>query len=347
MVRVRLHPRCSSAAVCGLLCLAAVTARAHVGAHGKESAPTAEAIAAAGNQPTPLLRGKALYEVGAMERARAELDAALGLEPTSAVALRYRAMVHAHERRFAQAFADFDAALALPQPLDDMLQALYFSGDAYFNAGIHDKAASRFEALLARKPDHVDARCYLGEVRFKQGRKADAAAAFRKALAVDAKSAWAQHSLADALAQLGQVEEAIAAYRADLALVPHCQTARANLAIVLEQQGRVAEALRELYTSLAYHPGDAAAHTAMGRLFLVQGEPLRAYAEYARAIEFAPRHEEAARGLREAKHKVEAMAGAASASRELVFWRFVGWWLPAALFAAGLAFWRSRRRSRA
>ena len=342
MVRRVLRLRAQLVVLLVLVLARAGSADGHVGAHGQDAPPTAEAVAAAAREPTPLLRGKAFYEAGAMERARPELDAVLLAAPQDTVALRYRAMVHAHERRFKRAFADFDAALASARRPADREAALYYSGDAYFQAGIYDKAVARFEALLVEAPNHVDARCYLGEVRFKQGRKVQAAEAFRAAIRVDAKSAWAQHSLADVLAQLNQPDEAVRAYRADLALVPHCQTARANLAKVLEGTGRLDEALRELYTSLAYHPGDARAHAAMGRILLAKNEPLRAYAEYARALDFAPRDDEATGGLRAAKVRVEAAVGAIATSRELVFWRFIGWWLPA-LVVAGAFMLRARR----
>jgi tetratricopeptide (TPR) repeat protein len=324
--------------------LHAAPAGAHSG-HGPEALPPAEALAAAARQPTPLARGKAFYEIGAMERAVAELNAALAQDPKSAEALRLRAMAHTHERRFPSAFADFEAALSLKPAPPLLYEILYFYGDAQFNAGIYDKAAAQFEKILALKPSHVDARCYLGEALFKQGRREEAVAAFQAALKLDPRSAWAHHSLGDVLAAMGRDADAIREYREDLRLVPHCHSARIGLARALEREGDLDGAVREYYTSLAYHLGDSEAHNGMGRIFFGRKEYARALAEYSRTLDFDSQNPQAKRGLEEARRKLGESAGQASASTELIFWRFVGSWLPAALVA--VAFSLNRRRSRA
>jgi tetratricopeptide (TPR) repeat protein len=318
---------------------------AHVGAHGSTAAPSPEAIAAAAKQPTPLLRGKAYYEVGAMADAERELTAAITLEPANAEAFRFRGMVRSHERRFRASFDDFDAALALRPPAPELYNVHYYYGDALFNAGILDRAIARFDALLALHPRHVDAHCYRGEALAKLGKTDLAIAAFRAAIALDSKSAWAHHSLADALAAAGRHDGAVDAFRRDIELVPHCHTARLGLARSLEALGRADEALREYYTSIAYHIGDVDAHVGMGRVFLKKGEAARAYAEFARALEFNARSAEARRGLEDARGRLASWVGQGAASRELTFWRFVGWWLPAVI-VAGVFVWR-RRRERA
>jgi tetratricopeptide (TPR) repeat protein len=312
-------------------------ADAHPG-HGPEPVPSRELLARAAALPTPLLRGKEFYRIGAMDRAMQELTAAVTLDTRSVEAYRFRAMTHSHERRHQEAFADFEAALALDPPPPELYEVHYYYGDALFNAGIYDQAARRFEILLGLKPDHVDARCYLGETLVKQGRREEAERAFRKALEIDPKSAWAHHSLGDLLASLGRDEAAAAEYRADLQLVPHCQTARLALARALSRMGRALEALNEYYTSLAYHLGDPEAHNGMARIFWAQGEYERAYAEYARTLDFDPKNEEARRGLEEARRMI-------GSGPELIFWRFVGSWVPAALVALGFIVAHRRRRS--
>lgn len=317
--------------------LVGAPAHAHPG-HGPEPVPSGELLARAAALPTPLLRGKEFYRIGAMDRAVQELTAALAAAPKSVEAHRFRAMTHSHERRHQEAFADFEAALALQPAPPELYEVHYYYGDAAFNAGIYDKAAARLEILLGLKPDHLDARCYLGETLVKQGRREEAEKAFRKALEYDPKSAWAHHSLGDVLASLGRDEAAIVEYRADLRLVPYCQSARMGLARVLTRLGRPVEAVNEYYTSLAYHLGDPEAHNGMARIFFAQGDYARAYAEYARSLDFVPTNEEARRGIEETRRKL-------GSDTELIFWRFVGSWVPAALVAVGFIIARRRRRS--
>lgn len=325
----------------GLLC----TGRA--AAHGSHASyvPPAEELAKAARLATPLARGKAYYHIGAMVRAQRELDAALKADPKSVEALQVRGMVHSHERRFPESFRDFEAALALRPKPPRLYEVHYFYGDAAFNAGIYDKAASRFRTLLKLKPDHVQALAYLGETLRKQGRRQEAVQAFRKALAVDPKSAWALHSLADTLRDLGHKREAMENYRKDLKLVPHCQTARLSLAALLDETGKQDEALQQYYTSLAYHLGDPKAHNGMGRIFLRRKEYARSYAEFRRTLDTEPNNAEALQGLQRARAGLDEAAGHAAVSRELFFWRYVGSWLPALLVLVGFLLYRRRRRT--
>jgi len=341
-----LRSTCASALV-ALISGLALTAGAHVGGHGTTGAPPdAAALAAAAARPTPLLRGKAYYDLGVMTRAREELDAALRALPKDAIALRYRGMMHSHEKHFSAAFADFEAALAAAPSPAERNEIRYYFADAYFKARVYDKAAALLELLLAEKPDHADARCYLGECLAKLGRREEAVASFQRALSVDPKSAWAQHSLGDVLAALGRNDDALRAYRADLILMPHCRAARLGAAGLLEKLSRHDDALREYYASLAYHLGDIEAHNGMGRVFLARGDATRAYAEFARSLDFDAQNADARRGVTEAKQHMAKMKAAAAPGRELVFWRFIGWWLPALLVAAFFV-WRGRRaRSR-
>ena len=100
--------------------------------------------------------------------------------------------------------------------------------------------------------------------------------------------------------------------------------------------------MREYYTSLAYHLGDAEAHNGMGRIYLRKGEFARSLAEFARTLEYDPRNAEALRGAAEARERLGESVCEAAAGKELVFWRYVGWWVPAALVA--VAFLVTRRR---
>ena len=312
-----------------------------MGEHGPEARTSPEALEAAARQPTALLRGKAFHEAGDGTQALRELEAVLRLQPKDVAALRLRGLVHAHVRRFSAAFAVFEAALGCAPPALERQELRYAFADAYFNAGIYDRAAVQLESLLAENPAHVSALCYRGEVLRKLGRNDDAAASFRQALVVEPKSPWAHHSLADTLVALGRDEEALREYRADLELVPRCQPARLALARLLERQGRYAEGLSVLYESLAHHLGDPEAHNGLGRLFLARGEAARAYAEFARSLDFEAANAEAREGLAAASARLEAASTVAA--HELLFWRYFGWWLPAVLVAAGFA-WRARRR---
>ena len=94
-------------------------------------------------------RGYGLTEQRNFERALADLDEALRLDPRYACALTNRGRVHALKGDLDRAIADYDVALRI-----DPAFALAYNnrGDAYFNKGDIDRALTDFSSAIEHNP---------------------------------------------------------------------------------------------------------------------------------------------------------------------------------------------------
>jgi len=91
------------------------------------------------------LRALALNNKQDFEKARADIDLAIQLEPTSAPYFIRRAMICMNQRRFEQVLADADRAITLDPALSD---GYFFRGVAYAERAEFDKAVEDFSKAI-------------------------------------------------------------------------------------------------------------------------------------------------------------------------------------------------------
>ncbi|MDE2580253.1 MAG: tetratricopeptide repeat protein, partial [Rhodospirillales bacterium] len=161
-----------------------------------------------------------------------------------------------------------DPVMTQASPADAVMTA----AAAHYAAGRLDAAAEACEALLARRPDHFDARHLLGVARHATGRLDEARAHLLRASELAPENARARYHLGNACLALERFAEAEAAFRCALARDPDLLEARNNLGNALRRQGREMAALDCYRAVLARRPDFAPALYNMGLALAALGE---------------------------------------------------------------------------
>lgn len=132
---------------------------------------------------------------------------------------------------------------------------LLAEADAHYDARRWAEAGAAYErALAAGGPARAWYR--LGNVREEQDRDAEAAACFQRALALDPAHAQAWNNLGGARQRAGDLEGAIDAYRRSIAADPDLAQPYLNLGRLYGARGEQARAAECFEAGLARHPGD-------------------------------------------------------------------------------------------
>lgn len=124
-------------------------------------------------------RGAAARLQGRIGDARRELEAAVRVDPSSAVAHLELGRTYEAEDRLDDALHTYEAAArAAPSNIDVQLAL----GHASLAKRQYDQAITALTAALAGNPDRAEAYAWLGEAYFHQGRHDDATQAFDQAI---------------------------------------------------------------------------------------------------------------------------------------------------------------------
>jgi tetratricopeptide (TPR) repeat protein len=184
--------------------------------------------------------------------AAAFLDEALALAPQAA-------LLHANRARTALALGDAAASLAHLDSackLDAAFADAYFEFGAAFLAAGHPAAAGPFfERTIAAQPSHYDAHLDLGAIRFLEKNFDEARAYFARAIEIKPDSPAARENLAALCVEIARGRRAAAdihaaeiAYREALSVFPGSFDAKVDLAYMLVEHGHPQHGL-ELYES--------------------------------------------------------------------------------------------------
>jgi predicted O-linked N-acetylglucosamine transferase (SPINDLY family) len=191
------------------------------------------------------------------------------------------------------------------------------------------EAERLYAAILAARPEHVDALQMMGLVKLAKGEPAEALKlvsaamggrkpspqlllnhglilnalarhgealdSFDAALRQKSKFAEAHNNRGAALAALGRDEEALDSYRKAAAIKPDYAEAHYNAGSALRTLGRMDEALASFERALARRPNYAKAHNNRGAVLEAQGKLAPALESYEKALALLPGFSEARR----------------------------------------------------
>ena len=146
-------------------------------------------------------RGRIALRHGDANRAIADFDQAIHLDPNRAATFRDRGQAHRQNGELELAIADYDQAIAL----DPKLAASYSErGLALAARGDLDRAILSYNTAIRLAPNDADARVNRG-LALLAGRRAEARADFEAVLALPERPDGAAHQLARAkLTELGE-----------------------------------------------------------------------------------------------------------------------------------------------
>ncbi|MEP7282891.1 MAG: tetratricopeptide repeat protein, partial [Rubrivivax sp.] len=143
-------------------------------------------------------------------------------------------------------------------------------------AGAFDAAAAGYRAVLARRPDDIDALQLLGAAEVALGRAADALPRLQRALALCPAHAAAHNHHGLALAALGRLDGAEAAFDAATRHAPGLVPAWVNLAATRVQRGASVPAIDAARRALALDPAAHDARVPLGTAWLALGDAAEA-----------------------------------------------------------------------
>ena len=185
--------------------------------------------------------------------------------PDQAEAFYKRAGTLKDERRFAEAVAAFDNAIALKP---DYAHAHNGRGIVLAHLNRLAEAVGSFDRAIALKPDYAEAHNNRALVLQDIGQFEEALASLDRAIALQPDNARAHNNRGVVLHGLRRNEEALASHDKAIALKGDYAEAHYNRAIALQEFDRLDDALASLDRAIALKADYAAAHNNRGTLLL-------------------------------------------------------------------------------
>ena len=153
-----------------------------------------------------------------------------------------------------------------------------------------DLAEGLYHALLAARPDDVDALHFLGVLRHQRRDSEAAVALIRRALELAPAEAGIWNNLGNVLLESRRVDEAIEAYARSLALVPGFAEAHNNIGTIHRSRGEWEAAEAAYRRALAVQPERADTWHNLANLMLAQRRVREAVIYGCRALTLKPDH---------------------------------------------------------
>ena len=218
--------------------------------------------------------GGALLNLDQLPAALDEANRAIALDARYAKGYILAGRVCTAREQWDRAQRFFETAQRLdPRDLD----AWYFSGRAFYDANLFERAIAAFERALREGAEQSRVYENLGLAQDALGRFDAAQKSLQKAVAL-AGGAWRPYLAYGAfLFRQGRAPESLPVLRQALSLAPDAAGVRFELARVLYHQNAVSEAARILEATLPSN--ECRVHNLLARIYSARGESARAEAE--------------------------------------------------------------------
>jgi tetratricopeptide (TPR) repeat protein len=262
------------------------SAYAHLRA-GRLAEAEAELRRAIGQRPAPdalELLGILLAQQGRAYEALGFFDRALALQPDSAGARHNRAQALFSLGRLAEARAELDVVVARRPDLHAAWNLL----GSVLAAQRDPRAEQAYRRALMLRADHPETHYNLGVLFLEAGRLEEAITCYRKAIGLRANFHAAHNNLANALRARGRFDEALVHYAQAVQLDPTFAEGWSNYGAALREGGRVEEAIAALERAVALAPQSWNAMSNLGLAYLARNRLQDAVAAQRRALELKP-----------------------------------------------------------
>jgi tetratricopeptide (TPR) repeat protein len=230
-------------------------------------------------------RGLAYYNQGDLDKAIADYNKAISLDPQMAAAYNNRGFAYYNQGDLDKAIADYNKAIELdPQ----MATAYSIRGLAYDNQGELGKAIVDYN--MAIELDPADATTYnnRGLAYYNQGDLDKAIADYNKAIELDPADATTYNNRGLAYYNQGDLDKAIADYNKAIELDPQMATAYSIRGLAYDDQGDLDKAFADYNKAISLDPQMAAAYNNRGGIYYQQGDLKKSIADFTNAISLDP-----------------------------------------------------------
>jgi tetratricopeptide (TPR) repeat protein len=269
-------------------------------------------------------RALVAYQRGRLDEANRLTHAILSVHSDHFDALHLTAAVKARQRRFAEALAGYDRALAVrphhPEALNNrgntlkqlrwfdealasfdealavrpkFAEALNNRGSALHDMKRFDEALVNFDRALAIRPNFAEAFYNRALALYQSKRFGDALASYDRALAIRPDYAKALNNRGSTLKELRRFDEAVASFDRALAVRPDYVVALNNRGLLLEELKRFDAALASYEDALARQPDFADSLNNRGNILIKLKRFDEALASFERALAVRPDYAEA------------------------------------------------------
>ncbi len=232
-----------------------------------------------------LAHGVALHRAGRAAQAHAAYSEILRLQPRHAEALLRLGCLYCENGELEKG-AELLAKAAKMNPA--AFEAHDSLGNAHDAMGQPAKAVFAYNRALALKPDAFETLVNRGVALQLLDRHAEAIESYDRAIRLRPDNPDPYLNRGSARMTLGQLEAAIADFEQAISLTPDEAPLHANLGLCRQRLGRLGEALTAYDRALALAPHDVATLIGRAQLHHSRGEPERAAADYASAVQIAP-----------------------------------------------------------
>jgi tetratricopeptide (TPR) repeat protein len=213
------------------------------------------------------------------------INLALQKNPDNILALNNRGIALNALKRFDEALASYDRAIAM-RP--DFIEALINRANTLQELQRFDEALASFDRAVAMRPDHAEARYNRANTLHALERFDEALASYDRALALRPGYAEALVNRGVTLHALARFEDALASYDAAVVLWPASDAAFANRGMALHALKWFDEALGSFDHALALRPDNAEALGSRGVTLHALRRFDEALASYDRALALRP-----------------------------------------------------------
>lgn len=241
--------------------------------------------------PVHRMAGLLQHEAGSNQRAIAEFERAIELEPQNSDVYQRIGQVYESTGQLSKAEAAFDKAVALDPQFFQPYLAL---GLFHYNRGEFAKASELFQKAALLGPDEANTHYSLGSTYIDLGKYEDAERELQRATSI-VDNSKSRDALGLAMFYQGKQGEAIPEFVRAAALAPakvlpwwhlglcYRMTNRLHAAAEANRRGLQAAELR-----LAQHPRDGYLRSQLAYLCAALGERQRAESEIVQALQLAP-----------------------------------------------------------
>jgi tetratricopeptide (TPR) repeat protein len=242
-------------------------------------------------------RGRAFLQAGAVDRAIADFDVALALDPQQGPAFNNRGNAFLLLGQYEKAIADYDKALEVGLTNTADLTRLYYNrGLAYQSKGEENLALQDVNRALEYDPYYAEAYYNRAIIRTARGDYRGAVEDYTRSLRLKPGNVKALNNRGVVYKMLGEYERALRDLDGAIQLQPTYADAYFNRGGIWNHQQKADSAIADFTMAIRLRPDDPDGYNGRGLAYYSKREYAQALSDYTHAIQLNPKFAESYRG---------------------------------------------------